>query len=59
MPVVQHLLFGSILKCTWNEIDKNNKKQGVIVESKETKDDNCLLSMSAQALDSLETLSDI
>ena len=55
---MQHVLFGSVLKCTWNQKQKDAKERGKFIESKDTIEDNSLLSLSASALENLDSMSD-
>ena len=58
LPVMQHVLFGSVLQCTWSQKQKDAKDQGRLIESKDTIEDNSLLSLSASALENLDSMSD-
>ena len=55
---MQHVLFGSVLKCTWSQKQKDAKERGKFIESKDTIEDNSLLSLSASALENLDSMSD-
>ena len=51
LPVVQHLLFGSIIQCTWGAgTGAGSADRGGVFESKDGMADKSLLSKSACAL---------